>query len=391
MNLDEDKITLAHVHAYVDAQLSDDDCERLEDYFDINPDKFDQLQRFLAINDHCQSLYDPVLSEPIPQSMLERIYGENLDPFQSSNRDFSHVSKTLSSILFAKPSAWTGDLRRHVYTLLGINRLNDKPWFIKPSFIKPWLIKLRSMIPIRDRQEESTFINFFKVLKLHPQTAPAWINQFVDHTSALLTNPKKSLLDVNLFAAAVIVSIGIAIGTYMHSSADTVAAVPTNQGYAESQAIQAHLFYRKEGRSVLEADKEKQLQLLTWVSGRLGKEIRLIDFSEMGYSNAGMMLVPAVDNFAMVTVYEDDQSQKLTLYVGLRDAGKTDGIECVPRENTKSLCSWANGELQFVVVSDLPVAETRQLTEWMKQNYAMAHLISSNEYFFSHTLGTINA
>jgi anti-sigma factor RsiW len=386
MNLDADEISLAHVHAYVDAQLNDDDCERLEDYFDINPDKFDQLQRFLAINDHCQSLYDPVLSEPIPQRMLERIYGENIDPFQSPIRDFSQVSKSLSSLLFEKPSAWTGDLGQRLYELLRINRLNDEPWFFKP-----WLIKLRSMISMREGQEEGTFIKFFKVLKLHPQTAPTWINQFVGHTSALLAKPKNSLLDVNLFAAAVIVSIGIAIGTYMHSSADAVVVVPTNQGYAEAQAIQAHLFYRKEGRFVLEADQEKQLQLLNWVSGRLGKEIRLIDFSEMGYSNAGVMLVPAVDNFAMVTVYEDDQSQKLTLYVGLRDAGNTDDIECVPRENTKSLCSWANGELQFVVVSDLPVAETRQLTEWMKQNYAMAHLISSNEYFFSHTLGTINA
>jgi anti-sigma factor RsiW len=381
VNLDADKISLAHVHAYVDAQLNDDDCERLEDFFDSNPDKFDQLQRFLAINDHYQSLYDSVLNESIPLSMLECIYGENLDPFQSPKNEFFRISNTLTSVLFEKPSVWTGDVGRHLYSFLRINQLQDKAWFIK----------LKSMIDIKAGQEDAVLVKLFKTLKLHPQTAPAWINQLARHTSALLTKLNNSFRDVSLFAAAVIVSLGIAIGIYVRSNPDAPIVGPINQGYTESQAIQAHLFYRKQGRSILEANKDKQHQLLTWVSGRLGKEIRLIDFSEMGYSNAGMMLVPAMDNFAMVTVYEDDQGQKLTLYVGLRDAGKTDDIECVARENTKSLCSWANAELQFVVVSDLPVAETRQLTEWMMQNYAMAHLISSNEYFFSQTLGTINA
>ncbi len=381
MNLDTDKISLAHVHAYVDAQLNDNDCERLEDYFDINPDKFDQLQQFLAINDHYQLLYEPVLNEPIPQSMLERIFGEHIDPFESNNSEFSHVLTTLSSILFEKPSVWTGEVGQRLYSLLRIYQLEDKAWFIK----------LRSIASIKEGQEESVFAKLFKVIKLHPQTAPAWINQLTRRISILLITLENSFRDVNLFAAAIIITLGIVIGINIHSNTDAVTIAPINKGYVESQAIQAHLFYRKEGRSNLEVNKENQHRLLNWVSGRLGKEIRLIDFSEMGYSNAGMMLVPAMDNFAMVTVYEDDQGLRLTLYVGLRDAGKTDDNECIARENTKSLCSWANGELQFVVVSDLTVAETRQLAEWMMQNYAMAHLISSNEYFFSHTLGTINA
>ncbi|WP_455210765.1 anti-sigma factor family protein [Kaarinaea lacus] len=381
MNLEAAKISLAHVHAYVDGQLDDDGCERLEEYFDSEPDKFDQLQQFLAINDHYQSLCEPVLHEPIPQSMLERIYAENVDSFQSPNSGYQRVLATISSLLFDKPSVWLNSLGKRFYSFLRINRLENQLWYTK----------LRSAIGVVQGHEEGNFIKLTKSLKLHPQTAPAWMNQLANRAAVLLVKITNSYREVNLFAATSIVVIGVVIGGMVSSSHSTVTDATPSSGFAESQATQAHLFYRIEGRSALETNNEKQQQLLNWLSGRLGKEIRLIDFSEMGYKNIGLMLVPATSNFAMVTVYEDDQGQKLSLYIGLRDAGKTDDVACVARENTKSLCSWASDKLQFVVVSDLAINDTKQLAEWMQQNYAMAHLISSNEYFFSQTLGTIKA
>ena len=376
MNLDTDRISLAHIHAYVDAQLSDGECQRLEDYFDVNPDKFEQLQQFLAINDHYQSLYEPVLKEPIPQSMLERLYGEKNDPFASGG-GIRRLPKSLLSLLFDKPK----ELSRHFHSSPLLNRLLDNKW----------ISKLGSALSLDAAgTQQSVFTKILATLRLTPQTAPAWVKQLSQRTSILLTKIGNSFSDVNLFAAASIVGLGIAIGSSLGDVSNTPAVASVQQGFAESQATQAHLFFRKEGRTVLEIEQDKQHQFLTWLSGRLGKEIRLIDFTEMGYSNAGMMLVPARDNFAMVTLYEDKQGQKLTLYVGLRDSeSNNDEIRCSARENTKSLCSWGNSSLQFVVVSDLAVTETNQLAQWMKQNYAMAHLISSNEYFFSQTLGTI--
>jgi len=381
MNLDAANISLAHVHAYVDAQLDDNDCARLEEYFDVNPEKFEQLQQYLAINDHYQTRYESVLQEPIPQSMFERVYAENHEPFQSTNRGFHRMSETISSVLFDKPSVWISALNQRVHALLRLDRIEQQSWFIR----------LKSMISTEEGQAEGALTKFFKALKIHPQSAPAWINRLANHLSALLIKMNRSFGEVNLFATGSIVAIGIVIGVLVSNNHDNVINEPANQGHAESQAIQAHLFYRKEGRSALETDKDSQHDLLNWVSGRLGMEIRLVDFSELGYSNAGLMLVPAMSNFAMVTVYENDQGQKLTLYVGLRDGGKSDDVICAARENTKSLCSWTNDKLRFVVVSDLTVTDTKQLAVWMQQNYAMAHLISSSEYFFSQTLGTIKA
>jgi hypothetical protein len=108
-----------------------------------------------------------------------------------------------------------------------------------------------------------------------------------------------------------------------------------------------------------------------------------------------MTLVPSVDGFSLITVYENEQSQSLTLSISLGDAAESGDIRCTDpgdaANNHKSICGWTNGKLQFVMVSDLVLTETQQLAEWMKQNYSMAHLISSNEYFFSQTLGTTKA
>ena len=388
MNLDTDRISLAHVHAYVDAQLDDRDCQRMEDYFDANPEKFDQLQRYLEINDHYQAMYNSVLGEPIPESMLTRIYGGTFDPFQSAG-GLDLAANKLSSLLstqwsqkwsvkaFGNSGAWTAAIKELVFSGLRLQR-SEEPF------------------SLREQAEDSSFAKLLKTFKLHPQTAPTWLSNFSRQAATRFAQISAYYRDLNRVAAVSIIAIGIIIGMFLHTGSDTPAQTqaltsPVNQTYAESQATQAHLFYRKEGRFALETDKDKEQQLLNWVSGRLGKEIRLVDFSEMGYSNVGMMLVPAQDNFAMVTVYENEQSQKLTLYIGLGGGNQGQELGCTARETSKSLCSWVNGSLQFVVVSDLPVEETNQLAQWMKQNYTMAHLISSSEYFFSQTLGTINA
>jgi anti-sigma factor RsiW len=204
---------------------------------------------------------------------------------------------------------------------------------------------------------------------------------------------------VNLYAAISIAAIGIMIGMSMGGGAQVDSPVAAKRiadfDYAQLQAVQGHTFYRGEGQSALETDEERQHQLLTWLSDRYGKEIRIVDFSKLGYSNAGMTLVPSANNFSLLTIYENTQGQYLTLYIGLRGAENSGDFGCTSgarvSEDANSVCAWASDKLQFVVVSDLLLDETKQLAEWMKQNYSMAHLISSNEYFFSQTFGTTSA
>jgi anti-sigma factor RsiW len=355
VNIDNAQISLAHVHAYIDAQLNDEDCLRLEDYFDANPDKFEQLQRYLAINDHYQAIYDPIIKEAIPENIFDSLYNAKNDPFQSGGNNFGPVARFFSTVLFAKPSVWMNGFGQRLYHLLRIERLNINTQFF-------------ASLP-----------------------TPAWINRYRNQMSAMFAKIGNSYGEVNLFAVLSIASIGIMIGMSLGGESHPAAESSTVQNYAASQAIQAHVFYGGEGRPTLETDMEKQQQLLSWLSERSGKAIRIIDFSELGYHNAGMTLVPSMDNYSLITVYKDAQSQSLTLYVGLKETGKSEEFLCTSGENSKSTCAWANGKLQFVVVSDLALADTQQVAEWMRQNYSMAHLISSSEYFFSQTFGTTRA
>jgi anti-sigma factor RsiW len=260
-------------------------------------------------------------------------------------------------MLSAKPAVWLEGLARKLYFLLRMDRLNLNA----------------------------------KLL----QSAPAWMGRLRNQVSTLFANIGDSYREVNLFAVLSIAVIGMLIGMSLGGGGQLATESVASQGNVDLQAVQAHVFYNGEGRPVLETDPEKQQQLLTRLSDRAGKDIHLVDFSELGYRNAGMTLVPSVDGFSLITVYENKQSQSLTLSIGLDDATGAADIHCTaPGEaanNHKSICGWANGKLRFVVVSDLVLAETQQLAEWMKQNYSMAHLISSNEYFFSQTLGTTKA
>lgn len=359
MNINNDSISLAHVHAYVDAQLTDEDCVRLEDYFDSNPDKFEQLQQYLAINDHYQALYDPVINEDIPQVILDRIYGTDSDPFEPEGFRFNEVTGYLPTILSAKPATWLEGVVRKLYLLVRIDRLS-----------------FDAKIP-------------------HLQSAPAWMARLGNHVSTLFTNIVASLREVSLLATVIITVLGMLIGMSLGGETQPTAESVAGQGNVDLQAVQAHVFYNGEGRLVLETETEKQQQLLTQLSDRAGKEIHLVDFSELGYRNVGMTLVPSVDGFSLITVYENEQRQSVTLSIGLGEATEAGEVHCAApgdaADKHNSICGWTNGKLRFVLVSDLVLTKTQQLAEWMKQNYSMAHLISSNEYFFSQTLGTTKA
>jgi len=205
-----------------------------------------------------------------------------------------------------------------------------------------------------------------------------------------LTKIRSSFGDVNLFAATSLLLVGLLIGSHIGESENSS---PSNAppSFSQAQALQAHLLYSKEGRVNLETEVDKQQPMLNRISQSIGRETRLVDLTEMGYVNTGMTLLPTEDAFALVTVYGTEQGQSVTLYIRKADSDRQDHLKCFTTVGTNNLCGWSDDALQFLIVSDLAAAETRQLAEWMQQNYSLAHLISSNEYFFSHTLGTINA
>ncbi len=380
MNLDGGGVSLAHVHAYIDGQLGETDCQRLEDYFDTNPEKFELLQQYLAINDHYQSQYDSVLQEAIPQNLLERVFGGEKDLFDHQPDRWEQAIGFLSVLLFSKPSSWSRVSVRRTDSLRG--KISDK--------VSPWMHKLRSVTGFNRLAQASVVTRLGVGFKRFIHVPSQQIRAINMRRWPWLAKIRSSFGDVNLFAATSLLLVGLLIGSHIGESENSS---PSNAppSFSQAQALQAHLLYSKEGRVNLETEVDKQQPMLNRISQSIGRETRLVDLTEMGYVNAGMTLLPTEDAFALVTVYGTEQGQSVTLYISKADSDRHDNLKCFTTVGANNLCGWSDDALQFLIVSDLAVAETRQLAEWMQQNYSMAHLISSNEYFFSHTLGTINA
>ena len=108
-------------------------------------------------------------------------------------------------------------------------------------------------------------------------------------------------------------------------------------------------------------------------------KVWLMDLSNKGYKNVGIMLLPSVVNYAFASVYENYKMQKLTLYVGFSKENTAPNLVCKSTINAKSLCRWIKNRLQFIVVSDTAANETGQISKWIMNNYSTVHLISSGD------------
>jgi anti-sigma factor RsiW len=85
-------------------------------------------------------------------------------------------------------------------------------------------------------------------------------------------------------------------------------------------AIAAHRMYTAEVRHPVDATAEERDHLVTWLSRRLGHELRIPDLGEAGFALVGGRLLPAGEGPAAQFMYEDETGRRLTLYVTLSPA-----------------------------------------------------------------------
>ena len=61
---------LLRLHAYVDGQLEVDECRQVEAYLADNPEAQARVSDYRRMNDLLRQMYEPVLQEPIPESLM---------------------------------------------------------------------------------------------------------------------------------------------------------------------------------------------------------------------------------------------------------------------------------------------------------------------------------
>ena len=106
-------------------------------------------------------------------------------------------------------------------------------------------------------------------------------------------------------------------GPLSSSSPGAVASVIT------ADAIAAHRTFSVEGRHPVEVDAGQEAHLVQWLSKRLGRPLIVPDLAAAGFRLMGGRLLPAEDGPAAQFMYENGNSERLTLYLRTGIGGET--------------------------------------------------------------------
>ena len=80
-------------------------------------------------------------------------------------------------------------------------------------------------------------------------------------------------------------------------------------------AVTAHALYSPEVRHPVEVAAAEEAHLVAWLTKRLGGQVRAPRLAEAGYSLVGGRLLPSPGGPAAQFMYEDEDGDRLTLYV----------------------------------------------------------------------------
>jgi len=90
-----------------------------------------------------------------------------------------------------------------------------------------------------------------------------------------------------------------------------------------ADAIAAHRTFSVEVRHPVEVDSGQEVHLVQWLSKRLGRPLIVPDLAAAGFRLMGGRLLPAEDGPAAQFMYENGNSERLTLYLRTGIGGET--------------------------------------------------------------------
>ena len=152
-------------------------------------------------------------------------------------------------------------------------------------------------------------------------------------------------------AATVLLSIGGAAGWLLRGQADRTQAVWMRM---IQQAENAHLTYVPEVLHPVEVTQDNRQHLRTWLSRRLGAPIALPILVQHGYDLVGGRLLPADPGPAAQFMYQDNQGNRLTLFVLVAPAGRSEKAFRYVKKGPLWICYWMGQSIDFALTGDVP-------------------------------------
>lgn len=246
-------ITEADLHAYVDGQLSAARRQEVEAYLAENPEAAAQVKYYRDINQGLRTLYDPVLSEPLPLQL-------SVTP--RPRRWPVRVAAAL---------AWVA-----LGTVLG--------WVLKPTVVPDMESALRAQLV----QPAAFAHRVFAVEKLHP----------------------------------------------------------------------------------VEVAAEDEQHLIKWLSRRLDTPLKAPSLVANGYALIGGRLLPSTDRMAAQFMYQNQNGQRITLYVRRGVWSNADSGFSYLHQDSVGTFYWVDGPLGYALSGDVDKRELFALARTVYQSLA---------------------
>ncbi|MEC5212026.1 anti-sigma factor RsiW [Polaromonas sp. CG_9.5] len=219
-------------------------------------------------------------------------------------------------------------------------RVDD--WLAQNRALKQWLDPVLSEpLPLR--------------LPLEPATAASWRDW-----------PWRSLAAGVAIAVISTSSAWWARGAYdgnMQRSAILATATQAGalQGFAHRAAI-AHVVYSPDVRRPVEVKADDEQALVTWLTKRMGAEVRPPDLQALGYSLVGGRLLPGDKGPVAQFMFERAQGERLTLYVTREDAGRETAFK-FGQDGPINVFYWVDKDFGYALSSNASRSEMLRVAE----------------------------
>lgn len=153
------------------------------------------------------------------------------------------------------------------------------------------------------------------------------------------------------YAAAVAwMALGGAIGWQVN---DMQQAGPANSAAFARQAAIAHVVYSPEVRHPVEVGADQEAHLVSWLSKRLGTDVRAPQLNSVGYGLVGGRLLPGDSGPVAQFMYQDGRGQRLTLYVRTNTESNRETAFRFAEEKDVGVFYWVDGKLGYALSGEV--------------------------------------
>lgn len=127
------------------------------------------------------------------------------------------------------------------------------------------------------------------------------------------------------------------------------------------RAAIAHVVYSPDARRPVEIGVDQEDQLVSWLSRRLGADLRPPKLNALGYELIGGRLLPGASGPVAQFMYHDSAGQRLTLYVSNEHATNQDTGFRFAQEGPVNVFYWIDGRFGYALSAGLEKARLAEI------------------------------